>query len=205
MNMKLIIGIALVIFLVGGTGAFVMMRNRSNTPVAPAADSTTQENQTASPTATATKKSLKDLLTLTGAQKCTFTSTETPEVSDGVVYVSDGKVRGDFTTTVNNVRSQTHVITDQQNVYLWTEGQPTGLKMAINVQSTPGAPGQTIDWNAQADYNCQPAQVDNSLFEIPTTVKFTEFTLPSGSTQCDQCNLLSGELKTKCLETLKCQ
>ncbi len=205
MNSKVIIGVAVVLFLLGGAGALVMFKNKAN-PTAPESIANDQSVvQETSPTAIPAKKSLKDLLALSGAQKCTFTSTETPGVSDGVVYVSGGKVRGDFTTTVENQTSRTHVITDSNNVYFWTDGQTSGIKMGIDIQATPGAPGGAIDWNTQADYNCTQGAVDASLFEVPSTIKFTEFKIPSTSSQCEQCNILSGDLKTKCLETLKCQ
>src|SRR3989344_3830565 len=57
-------------------------------------------------------KSLKDLLSSGVAQKCAFSSSDESGSSEGVTYVSSGKVRGDFTTTSSGKETNSHMISD---------------------------------------------------------------------------------------------
>ncbi|MCX6704265.1 MAG: hypothetical protein NTZ07_02355 [Candidatus Woesebacteria bacterium] len=191
----------LILLLIGG---FFMMKKGPKTVVAPEA---TQE-QAASPS------SLKDLISKGIAQSCTFSN----EGSTGTVYVSGGKVRGDFDTTVDGKVTKSHMIVDANTSYIWSDGQASGIKMTFDASATPSAEGATspggFDASANMNYKCGVWVTDSSMFTLPTGVKFMTFaaTVPgaspasgSSSSQCSYCDSLSGDSKTQCLTALKCK
>ncbi len=214
MNNKIIIGIAVVLLF--GIGGFFLMSKNSGTP----------SSQLAQPTQEANKlNSLRSLLTSGVAQSCSFSSTNDNSTSEGTVYTTGGKVRGDFTVTVSDKTTKSHMIVDGQTSYIWMDGQKTGFKSSFS--ATPGAEASpsgsasangNFNVDANLNYNCKPWVVDNSMFSLPTGIDFmsTE-TLQqnlnvktgtgTGSTQpsqCSACNSLSGAEKTQCLTALKC-
>lgn len=195
MNKKTtVIAIVLILLLIGG---YFIVKGRSNSSVTPVA---TQE-QSAS--------SLKDLISKGLAQSCTFSSGG----SSGTVYVSGGKVRTDYDTTVDGKVTTSHMIVDGNTSYIWTEGQATGFKMTFEASGTPSAETTNapaaggFDSSANMNYKCKTWAVDASQFALPAGVQFTSF---GGSTsgpasQCSYCDSLTGDSKTQCLTSLKCK
>ena len=217
MNKNLIIGIVvLLLLLLAGLGFFFI--SRSSTPTtATSTQTTTQENQ--EPTVSmGQKQSLRSLLGLGTSQMCEF-SDETSG-STGKVYVSSGKVRGDFATVVNGEASSSHMYSDGLTMYIWMEGSNMGYKSSIVVAGTPvpettGTQTRTnLDMDEQANFDCQGWNADDSMFKLPTNVEFKDFstmmTVPTGTAtknagnKCSACDSLSGEQKTQCLTALGC-
>jgi len=171
-------------------------------------------------------KSLKDLLSSGVAQKCTFSTTNESGVSEGTSYVSGGKVRGDFTTTVSGKTTKSHMISDGKSSYIWNDEDKTGFKMTIDETTqadvtkdsdTPTSIKTEGDLDQKADYKCSKWIVDGSYFTPPSNISFTDFsqmlnpsaapsqgTGSSTSSQCSYCASLSGDDKTQCLTALKC-
>lgn len=169
-------------------------------------------------------KSLKDLLSAGIAQKCTFSTTDESGTSEGVTYVSGGKVRADFSSTVEGKVVKSHMISDGKTNYIWTDGEKTGFKMTVEQTSTtesdvPSSSTDTsvssqVDLNEKADYKCSAWIADDSLFTPPSDVEFQDFSdifkpqpstsAGSGTSQCAYCSSLSGEDKTQCLTALNC-
>lgn len=154
--------------------------------------------------------SINDLLSKGIAQSCTFVN----EQGSGTVYISGENVRGDFNSTTNEAKLESHVIVDGQTSYVWSDDSKNGIKMIFDTSATPSAntPVENIggfDANAQANYKCSPWLVDSSVFALPGDVKFTSFEAPtssdSSSSQCSYCNNLTGDDKTQCLTALKCK
>lgn len=212
MNKNIVIGAIVLLLLVGG-GAYMMMNKNSTTTPSPIDTSPTTTSETPS----TSMKSLKDLLTSGVAQKCTFSDNTQTGNMDGTTYITTGKMRGDFNSTVSGKTTGTHMIVDGKTSYMWVDGQTTGFKMSFDPQSvdTKAPSEQAIDMNKTLDYNCSPWAVDNSLFTTPTGVKFTDFstlTVPSvaqttpgqQNNNCSACNSLSGDAKTQCLTALNC-
>jgi len=204
MNKKMVIvAIVLLLLLLGGW--YLMKSKKAVSSVTSVTSGTPNE-----------QKSLKDLLSSGIAQKCTY--------SGGTTYISSGKVRGDFSTTISDKTTASHMISDGKTSYIWTDGEKNGFKMTLGESPTPGTTSQTpgnsaasgTDLNQKADYKCSNWTVDESYFTPPGTVTFTDLsqmTNPSGaptsgtggtSSQCSYCNTLSGDDKTQCLTALKC-
>lgn len=191
MNKWIVIGVLALMGIGGGVYWYTSMRIQTASP--------TQTTSAAEPTAKQTR-SLRDLLTLGAAQRCTNPA--------GTVYISGGKMRGDFGTT--------HMITDNGTSYMWTDGQTKGFKMSLDSSAQANVtpqPGQ-VNVDEKTDYDCGAWTVDTSVFSLPAGVQFTDFSsimvVPSAgvsgapSDKCAACASLSGETKTQCLIALGC-
>lgn len=216
---KVILGvIVLLVLLVGG-----VLLNRAK-PTSEVADSTAAKSLAETQTnSTAEKSSLKSLLAMNKSQKCTFDV----ESSSGTNYITGGKMRGDFTAKTGGSTATTHMIVDGQTSYVWMDGQTSGYKMdfsAMQGNSTKGDVNNTgqvnVDPNRDMNYNCTGWSVDNSVFVLPTNIKFADMsammdqyqTPPTiapipGNTNMDQmmaaCNKLPEPAKTQCLASMK--
>lgn len=170
--------------------------------VAPAINpSGNTEEESSSPT------SLKDLLSKGIAQSCTFKS----EGSTGTIYMSGGKVRGDFDATVEGQTMKSHMILESNTSYIWSDGSKTGIKMsfdpdATTPSATTGTQSGGFDASTQMNYKCGAWIPDASFFTLPAGVSFTSFDAPTTGTnsQCSYCDSLSGDSKSQCLTALKC-
>lgn len=123
------------------------------------------------------QSSLKELLALGTAQKCTFNDNG----SQGTFYVASGKSRGDFSSTVSGKTTSGHMIADGKTSYVWMDGQAQGFKMTIDATSeqqannaASAAPSQGVDANKKMDYNCTAWTEDSAMFSLPTNVQFLD-------------------------------
>ena len=189
MNKRILIAAAAII-VVGGAIGFTMMNRPNPTPGTPTTSETSSNG-------TIEVKSLRDLWTLGNNQTCTFSDTTTG--NNGIVYVSSGSMRGDFTSTVNGTNTDSHMIVMDDTFYMWTEGQPSGFKSSLtqfeNLDSNPNAP-KTVDLDQQVDYDCNSWNVDASKFTVPTTVEFTDMSAMMESLPTTTAPSKSGENAT---------
>lgn len=124
---------------------------------------------------------LKDALTLGQAMKCTW---EKDTNNFATVYIKGDKVYSDVTSD----GKQMHSIMADNCTYSWEEGKTQGLKFCFEPKETEGAKeeeqareeygGEPPD----VEYNCVPAVVSDSMFNLPTNIKFTslEEMVPEG-------------------------
>jgi hypothetical protein len=197
----------------------------------PSSTSDTQSQPTVTPTmADSSSTSLSSFLTSQTDQQCTFTGTNGN--SSGTLYVGNGKARGDFAITTNNVSIQSYMISDGTNMYVWMDGQGQGFTMSIAEMEQAGqtlAPElkNTLPIDTMGDHNCTSWTVDEQMFVVPTTVTFINPSallekLPSkedlnaavdqvkengalNTAACAACNQLSGEQQTQCKQLAGCQ
>ncbi|QQG41301.1 MAG: hypothetical protein HYV90_03965 [Candidatus Woesebacteria bacterium] len=168
-------------------------------------------------------KSLKELLASGVPQKCTFASDDESGKTEGTSYIAGGKVRADFTSTLNGKTTVSHMISDNKTSYIWTDDDKNGFKMTVPDSDTKAttapvtgeaAQASEVDLNQKSDYKCSAWIPDNSMFTPPADVKFTDFSemfKPSpaangsgSSQQCSICDSLTGDDKTSCLSALNC-
>ena len=182
MNKNLIYAIVGVVVVLGAV-AFIL-HGSSSAPTAGTPDtSATNTGAVPAPTTaapgTASSMTLQSLLSLGSAQKCTFTdATSATASSEGTVYVSSGKFRGDFTSVVAGKNIMSHMIVSANDAYVWTDLTPGGFKMAlatIEKQQAPGA-NQGFDPNKKVNYSCSPWTVDAKVFALPTGIQFSNMT-----------------------------
>ncbi len=115
--------------------------------------------------------SLKDLLASTKPQRCTLKVGTLGAGVDGVVYVSSGKIRGDFSSDSAVGKVGTHMIVRDGSTYSWVDGFKAGLKAPVEV-SPRTAGGGGVDVNSKFNYDCGGWKVDNSVFTVPKEINF---------------------------------
>lgn len=218
MNKGILIGIVIVILLALGAGAFVLSNKTPKTSVLN--DQMTPGAQTQNANQ---KKSLKDLMGLGLTQECKFT--DSVSGSQGVVHTQGNKIHGQFTINLESQTMVSNMLSDGENIYIWSEGQPQGMKMAISsmddFSDAPEDQKGSVDLNQQVDYSCGVWVVDPSVFEIPTNIEFQDLSAlmqetqqmmeevqeESSSTkieQCEACDSLPGSAKDSCRQALGC-
>jgi hypothetical protein len=129
-------------------------------------------------------QSLKSLIAYQGTQKCTFENSTENSDSSGTVYVANGEMRGDFTSTAQGQTFDSHMIVKGNTSYVWGSSMPGGFKMSFDSMAAPGGSSNSgaVDPNAPVNYSCGSWDADASLFELPASVEFrdlTSFTVPA--------------------------
>lgn len=166
-QMMIIGGIVLVIALVGA-GAFFMMNK---------AQPSTAENMAPvdgiESAQTGTKASIKSLIGANKNVNCTISYPDGK--GSGTVYVAGAKVRGDFTFKSEETQMQTSMIQDGEYMYMWNGSQGTKMSIDSVPSASPTASTQqTADLDSEVDMDCSNWSVDESMFEVPADVKFTD-------------------------------
>jgi len=199
------IGVGVVVVLL--LGGWYVMGRKTNQP-------SPQPTEQITPTPARQSGSLRQLLAGGIAQKCTFSS----EATQGTVYMSGGKMRGDMKTTADDKTIVSHMLVDGTTTYIWMDDQTAGYKMSWE-NSTPAPTGEArpgFDPDRDVDYDCGVWVTDGSQFTLPTNVTFSDMskiitpsgmapkTTPGSQSQCDACNNLTGTAKTQCLTALGC-
>ncbi len=114
-----------------------------------------------------------------GSYKCTVSQVVENIESKGTVYVAGELLRGEFTTAVQNMSIKSTFIAKDGYMYTWTSAAPSmGFKAKVmkpNVGSTDTKTSGSYSWNSElvGDYTCEPWALDETKFELPSTVTFT--------------------------------
>ena len=92
----------------------------------------------------------------------------------GAVYVSENKLRGNLTSYVNGVLTNTVMIDNGRYIYAWTKDALTGVTIPAPLLSAGGkiVSAGGIALTEQIDYSCNPWKTDASYFVLPKTVTF---------------------------------
>jgi hypothetical protein len=223
MNTKVVVSIAVVILLlVGGGVAYKMMK--SSTSSATTQASVTESN--VSPTAPASttqnvEGTMKDLMTAGKSEVCTYSNAVNGTTVNGKLYVTSGKMRGDF-ASVNSGNKETvnsHIlINDMQTAYAWTDLSNRGVKIAISAATATASNSGSPDMNQKVQFSCQGWTPDDSMFTVPTTVTFysmkavvppaaggTAQSVGDNATACAACAKLPAAAQQMCKSQLNCQ
>lgn len=138
--------------------------------------STQQQEEKQLPESSANKGTIQSLLKQGKNVTCSISY---PEGSgSGTVYVAGSKVRGDFTTKVDNKEMMSHMINENNTAYVWTDASNQGTKITVDpskpVPSAPEGAPQSADLEKVVDMDCKNWSVDNSKFSVPANVTFTD-------------------------------
>jgi hypothetical protein len=160
-----VVGAVVVLAIIAGVGFYT---NKSGTPSGASPIGGSQ-----SPT------SMKELLAKGGSQKCTFSNNIDGLESSGVVYMASGRMRTDFVAKMaNGETTDSHMLLDGENTYLWGNQMPQGIKMNINMMTTQaGAQAQangSVDLDQKMNYNCDNWSADQGQFNLPSGVTFMD-------------------------------
>lgn len=181
MNTNAIIGIVVAIVVVGG-GAWYLSSDSSGT-MGEGAENGTDEGGAGASTFAA-------LVAGGGSRTCTVTMDTNGSSSEGTVYISDGKVRGDFTSSVNGQSMTAHMIQADGYMYSWTDAVAQGVKVSLSqAQKSGTTQNQGVDPNAQVDYDCSAWMADSGKFAVPSNVTFMELGANAGANAAGNANV----------------
>lgn len=158
------------VVVVGGGWYLVSLGSSAPSSTGTSASNTTQGTQQPATTGTTSSGSgtIGALLAM-GNVQCTVT---TPNGS-GTVYVSGGKMRGDFSMSSQGKTMNAYMINDGAYIYSWSDAAPQGMKMAVSASSAGSAATHGGVSNSTAvTYSCSPWGVDTTMFVPPTNITF---------------------------------
>lgn len=163
--MKYLIAIIVAVVVVGGGVYYFMSSGSGSGTMATSTKDTISVDQ-----ATGTG-SLKSLLGMSGSQQCTVSHATASSESSGTVYVSGGKLRGDFSAQAAGQTFKAHLVVRDGQAHTWIDGVPTGFTASVDTASA-SSQNQSVSVDQDVDYDCQPWSVDQSMFELPTGIEF---------------------------------
>ena len=145
---------------------------------------TTTTETTTGTTGTTPKptNTFRSIFTQSGNNECRFEQVENSSRSTNVVYISEGKMRGEFRTTTDGIETTSSImIYDGGYLYVWQEGKTTGTKTAIrSLADLPQAIPTDLSSGAifgtsvdSVSWDCHPWNKDSKMLVVPTYVKFT--------------------------------
>jgi len=126
------------------------------------------------------KVSLGGIFAEKGNYQCDYEQVSQQTRSSNVVYISDGKMRGEFRTSTATGSTATMVVYDGSYLYVWTEGKPTGtVTQPKTIADLPGiipedvSSGRILGSSANnVSWNCHAWSRVPSLLAKPTYVNF---------------------------------
>jgi len=113
-----------------------------------------------------------------GSYKCEVKQYLSDMENSGTVYISAGKIQGEYSTIAEGKSMKTSFLLRDGYSYTWSDAFPTmGFKVKISqdAANNTGASG-SYSWNADqiGDYNCETWVANDSQFALPTGITFTE-------------------------------
>lgn len=185
MNIKIFLAAVVVVAL--GSGIFFWQLGRSSDPLAsgptPAVPAEQLEATTAADGPLSGCGSLGALVALARNLECAVANDVEPQfASEGTVFMSDGKIRGDFLTGPRGEQVLSSLIIRDNTMYLWStiDGQTWGMKSDMSA-ATPDTAAQKLETQEPIGleetvrYDCKPwVGVDASVFAPPGDVLFRE-------------------------------
>lgn len=168
--------------LILATAAVLLIKGANGTPneeVAeePTAEEVSEATPTTEDSASAEfRGSLATLIARGGNYKCAFKQDTEVGSSVGTVYISGNEMRGDFSSLVTaaNMTVESHMISDGEYMYTWSDVMPTGMKVKIDATATAPSSSQGFDANQELDYKCDLWTRDGTVFKLPEGTTFTE-------------------------------
>lgn len=164
----MIIGAVVAAIAIIGAIAFVVMKPSTTSNETPTA--TQQQNQ---PSPSQTKGSIESLIAAGNDVTCNISYIDGS--GTGVVFVADGKVRGDFNTkNSDGTQIESHMIVDDEFSYIWSGTQGTKIKNDKSADASPTAQQQSTDIDKEVNLDCSSWSPDASKFEVPGDVQFRD-------------------------------
>lgn len=126
------------------------------------------------------KVSLGGIFSEKGNYQCEYEQVSQQSRSSNVVYISNGKMRGEFRTSTALGSTATMVVYDGSYLYVWTEGKSTGtVTQPKTIADLPGiipedvSSGRILGGSSNnVSWNCFPWSRVPSLLAKPTYVSF---------------------------------
>ena len=180
---KVIVGILASIVVVAGAWHF-MSKSSSEATTAPTQAAGLATSTALTPTITtpttgqAGSGNIGSLLAMSGSVMCTVTVSAAGTQSSGTIYVSNGKMHGDFTMNIAGKTMHASMINDGAYMYSWSDMIPQGVKIPISAAASTGDTTHGFGNSTPVSYNCSPWTTDASKFVPPSNISF--MTIPGG-------------------------
>lgn len=192
-------GIIIFLLVAGAFIYFVMQKTDTFLKDQQLAKLENKETPTPAITGNENGKSLRDFFASTETISCNYKNDAGK--SSGKIQVAGSKLHGEFMTELAGISQTSNLVSDGKLVYIWVEGDKTGFKIPltdIKAADPKNSSNKELDLDKKIDYTCEPWNVDQSVFNIPKEVTFTDLSLKldtntSGSEslkfqQCSACN-----------------
>ncbi len=126
------------------------------------------------------KVSLGGIFNEKGSYQCDYEQVSQQTRNSSVVYISNGKMRGEFRTSTAVGGTATMVVYDGDYLYVWTEGKSTGTRtQPKTIAELPGiipedvSSGRILGSSAtNVSWNCHAWSVKPALLARPSYVNF---------------------------------
>jgi hypothetical protein len=131
-------------------------------------------------TANTSGNTYKSLLTQKGNFQCDYSQVTSDGQSNNVVYISDGKLRAEFRSTIKGQGGSNLSVYDGRYLYTWREGTSVGTKSLItSLGQLPTAIPKDLTSGAihgdgvnSVGWDCHTWLVDKKLLTPPAYVSF---------------------------------
>lgn len=186
MKQNTVIGIVIAVVVVA-LGVWYFSTSNTNPATGTQTDTATTSATTgttgssAATTPAAGSSTFRSIFTQNGNTQCDYTQTSAGMQGTSVIYIADGKMRGEFRTNTNGVAKATLMIYNGGYLYSWKEGATIGTKSSIKTIAdlpevipsdlTSGAVLGTGSNNV--GWNCHAWAKDVKLFALPSYVTFS--------------------------------
>lgn len=216
MSKNLIIALVIGVFILAGIGAYMVLGNRdSGQSIAPEQAQQAEQMQDQ----VVEGRSLIDLMRENQNLTCTYSG---EDIGSGTVYLSSGRVRGEFEIETDEGVIDSNIISVDQKIYVWSDDSEQGVTFSVeeieDVNEEEQRPN-TVDLEEKFDYQCSRWSVNEDFFVPPADIEFIDFgefmdiesimqsdqePIQGTQEQCAACEGLSGEARTQCLNALGC-
>ncbi|MFZ2149618.1 MAG: hypothetical protein WAV15_00440 [Minisyncoccia bacterium] len=166
---KTLISVVLVAAVV--VGGYLALKSKSPVENPPA------QNEEAVKDASGKKMAFSELVKQGGSYKCEVKQSMSDFENSGTVYMSGNKLSGQFSTVAEGTTMESYFVMKDGYMYNWSSFAPNmGIKIKTEAAVEAEAQG-TYSWSAEqvGDYDCQAWTPEDSRFELPSAVVFTEF------------------------------
>lgn len=180
MSSKVIIAIVVALAVIGG-GAFIITNNgndENGSQASTASSDSPKQGDDAAEIST-----IKELVSRNKDVTCTFSGTEQDGAKNsGTVYVSKGRMNGDFILEpAGKPVQKSHIIQDGTYQYVWIDGKSEGTKIKLSAmeslvdeEKAKQQAQQPVDQDKKFDFSCSDWNVDESVFTPPSNVTFSD-------------------------------
>jgi len=142
---------------------------------------TTTTSDTSKTGTAAGSNTFHSIFTQSGNHECTYAQLSGSSQANSVVYIADGKMRGEFRTTSGGNPEANLMVYTGGYLYSWKEGASAGKKTSIkSIADLPSAIPQDLTGGAifgistdNVSWDCHNWNKDATLLTVPTYVTFS--------------------------------
>jgi hypothetical protein len=144
-------------------------------------DGTATENTVNTPD-TGKKMAFSQFVKQGGTYKCTVSQTINNVETQGITYIKDNMMRGQYEMNVSGQTMTSNMLVKDGYTYMWGSNMGNmGFKMKVPTDTTANTPTTPtsgnmggFNYDQVGDYSCDAWTADAKTFTVPTKVTFKE-------------------------------